>query len=291
MSEKIEILFIINPISGTGKQKVIEQLIDQYLDLNKFLPVIRYTEKAGHATDICSQAVGKSCPIVVAVGGDGSVNETGKSLIGTESALSIIPTGSGNGLARHLGVPMELKAAVQLLNKASFKKVDTAKMNNEVFLGTAGVGFDAHIGKKFDEAPSRGFWTYFKLTLKELLSYSSGNYTFEIDGEKMERKAFLICFANSNQWGNNVFISPNSKLDDGWLRIIVIRKMPLIIAPFFAMKLFRKTVHTSRYFEEFKGKVIQLKQNNSIAHLDGDPYESGENINVEIHPKSLTVFH
>lgn len=291
MNEKIEILFIINPISGTGKQRVIEKLIESYLDLNRFQPVIQYTERAGHATDICKAAVDNNCSIVVAVGGDGSVNETGKSLIATSSALGIIPTGSGNGLARHLGIPMELKAAVELLNTASFQKVDTATMNNEVFLGTAGIGFDAHIGKKFDEAPSRGFSTYFKLTLKELFSYQPDQYEIKIDDQIYHRKAFLICFANSNQWGNNVFISPDSELNDGWLRIIVIKRIPILFAPLFALKLFRKTVNSSKYFEEFKGKEIRVKQTQKIAHLDGDPFDSGKEVLVKIQPQSLTVFH
>lgn len=290
MSKKIEILFIINPISGTGKQKVVEGLIEQFLDAEKFNPVVKYTEKAGHATEICSEAILQGFEIVVAVGGDGSVNETGKSLIAKNAALSILPTGSGNGLARHLGVPMGLEKAVQLLNNASFKKMDTALLNGEVFLGTAGIGFDAHIGKKFDDAKSRGFWTYFKLTLKELLTYSSNSYDLEIDGKKLKRDAFLICFANSNQWGNNVFISPKSELDNGTLKVVVIRKIPLLIAPFFALKLFRKTVLSSRYYEEFTGKSILVHQPQTIAHLDGDPFESGQSIKVEVIPSSLTVF-
>ena len=289
MSSKKKILFIINPISGTGKQKVIERLVEAHLDHDKFESIIKYTESAGHAIKLSVEASKEKHDIVVAVGGDGSVNEAGQSLVNTNTILGVIPTGSGNGLARHLNIPLNLKDAIVLLNDATFNRVDVGTMNDRVFLGTAGVGFDAHIGKLFDEAKSRGFFTYIKLSVKEFFKYKPQEYEIEIDGKLIKRKAFIVCFGNSNQWGNNVFISPNSVIDDGYLRIIVLKKMSLLMLPFFVLKLFRKKVDSSIYYEEFKGKKINLKQENEWAHLDGDPVNIGSSISIEVVPDSLNI--
>lgn len=286
---KKKVVFIINPISGTGKQKVVEKLIEQFLDHSKFDYEIWYTKHAGHAKDLSSEADAKGFDWIVAVGGDGSVNETGSSLIGSKAALGIIPTGSGNGLARHLQLPMDLKQAVGRLNNAKDFLIDTAVLNNQIFLGTAGLGFDAHIGRKFDEAPSRGFLTYIKLSVAEYFKYPEQNFEIELDGVKLVRKAFLLSFCNSNQWGNNAIISPNSDVSDGWLKIIVIKKMPLIAVPFFVYKLFRKKLYTSKYYEELQGKEIAVRHSVSNAHLDGEPVSVTGDITVKVVPSSLNV--
>jgi len=289
LSSKKQILFIINPISGTGKQKIVEQLIAAHLDQNKFNFTIKYTKRAGHAIGLSAAASSENYAIVVAVGGDGSVNEVGQSLVGSDTVLGIIPTGSGNGLARHLNIPMKLKTAIELLNEATFNLVDTGTMNGLVFLGTAGIGFDAHIGKLFDEAETRGFFTYVKLSVMEFFKYKPAEYKIEIDGVNYTRKAFLVCFGNSNQWGNNVYISPNSVINDGFLRVIILQKMSLLFLPFFILKLFRKRVATSTYYEELKGKRIIVKQVSKLAHLDGDPIEIGNELIIEVKPSSLNV--
>jgi diacylglycerol kinase (ATP) len=291
MDSKKKILFIINPISGTGKQKVVERLVSEHLDHNKYESSIKYTESAGHAIKLSAEASKDQHDIVVAVGGDGSVNEAGQSLVNTDTILAVIPTGSGNGLARHLNIPLNLKDAILLLNTSSFNRIDVGMMNDKVFLGTAGVGFDAYIGKLFDEAKSRGFLTYVKLSIKEFFKYKSQDYEIEVDGKLIKRNAFIVCFGNSNQWGNNVFISPNSIIDDGFLRVIIIKKISLLFLPFFIVKLFRKKVNTSMYYEEFKGKKIKLKQQSDLAHLDGDPIVVGNTLTVEVVPNSLNILY
>ena len=289
MISKKKILFIINPISGTGKQKLVEGLIESYLDQNKYNVKIKYTESAGHAILLSAEASKDKYDVVVAVGGDGSVNEVGQSLVNTDTVLAIIPTGSGNGLARHLNIPLNLKEAILLLNEFTFSRIDVGKVNNRVFLGNAGVGFDAHISKLFAEANKRGFLTYAKLSIKEFFQYKSQDYEIHVDGEVFLRKAFIICLGNSNQWGNNAFVSPNSIINDGYLRVIVLKKMSLLSLPFFIIKLFRKKVDSSIYYEEFKGKSIVLKQQNEWAHLDGDIFDVGECLNAEVIPSSLKI--
>ncbi|MFT4900702.1 MAG: diacylglycerol kinase (ATP) [Flavobacteriales bacterium] len=290
MTPKISILFIINPISGTGKKKIVEQLIKEELTHNKFEVSIRYTEAVGHATVIAKEGVETCVDVIVAVGGDGSVNEVAKGLIGTNVKMGIIPAGSGNGFARHLNIPMDKRKAVILLNKLHSKSVDTASVNDQLFVGTAGVGFDAHIGLKFDEASTRGFWTYLKLTFKEYFNYKEQSYQISIDQKKtINEKAFFMSFCNINQWGNNVFISPNSKIEDGLIRVVLIRKMNLLSVPFFAFRLFSKSVDKSKYYKEFSGKKVEVNQAINLIHIDGEPIRLGQKLFVEIKPSSLEV--
>lgn len=290
MTPKISILFIINPISGTGKKKIVEQLIKEELTHNKFEVSIRYTEAVGHATMISKEGVEAYVDVIVAVGGDGSVNEVAKGLIGTNVKMGIIPAGSGNGFARHLNIPMDKRKAVILLNKLHSKSVDTASVNDQLFVGTAGVGFDAHIGLKFDEASTRGFWTYLKLTFKEYFNYKEQSYQISIDQKKtINEKAFFMSFCNINQWGNNVFISPNSNIKDGLIRVVLIRKMNLLSVPFFAFRLFSKSVDKSKYYKEFSGKKVEVNQSINLIHIDGEPTRLGQKVLVEIKPSSLEV--
>ncbi|MDG1518712.1 MAG: YegS/Rv2252/BmrU family lipid kinase [Flavobacteriales bacterium] len=290
MTRKITILFIINPISGTGENKVVEKLIKKELAYSKFEVSIRYTEAVGHATEIAKEGVKACVDVIVAVGGDGSVNEVAKGLIGTNVKMGIIPAGSGNGFARHLNIPMDKRKAVLLLNKLYSKSVDTASVNDQVFVGTAGVGFDAHIGLKFDEAPTRGFWTYLKLTFKEYFNYREQTYKIAIDQKKtIDEKAFFMSFCNTNQWGNNVFVSPNSDIEDGLIKVVLIRKMNLLSVPFFAFRLFSKSVDKSKYYKEFSGKKVEVSQTTNLIHIDGEPIRLGQKLFIEIKPSSLEV--
>lgn len=285
---KKKILFIINPISGTGKQKIVEKLIDQHLDLSLFDYEITYTKYAKHAIDLSANAVGKF-DIIVAVGGDGSVNEVAKHLINTNVILAIIPTGSGNGLARHLKIPINLKAAILKINALKVKRIDTVKINDYHFLGTAGTGFDAHIGWKFAEATKRGFWTYLKITVKEYFNYKEEYYSLNIDGKEINQKALLITFANSNQYGNNAYVSPKSIIDDGYLRVIILKRFPLYLTLDFAYRMFNKKFDTFKYVTALKGKKIKISVPKEELHIDGEPFKLGRELTIEIVPKSLNV--
>jgi len=290
LSENQKILFIINPVSGTGKKKSIQKLLEGQLKTSPVTFEIKYTERAGHAIQIAKTAVkNNSHKVVVAVGGDGSVNEVCRGLVGSNLKLGIIPTGSGNGFARHLGIPLKFEDAVKTILKGSSIKVDTGQLGTENFVGVAGVGFDAHISKKFDEATTRGFWTYFKLTLLEYFKYKERNYSVKLDKQDKIYKALILAFCNSSQWGNNAFISPNSKTDDGFLRMVVVRKIPLLSIPFFAFRLFNKSVHKSKYFEEIKLDFCSVSQSERLIHIDGEPLNYGNEFSIRVLPKSLTV--
>lgn len=288
MNTALNILFIINPISGTVKKSGVQELIKNNLDLAKFKYTIVYTQYAGHAIEIAKKEA-NHYQIIVAVGGDGTVHEVGIGLINTNTILGIIPMGSGNGLARHLKIPMSTKKAILLLNTFKIKTIDAVKINGTYFLGAAGVGFDAHISNLFSKAEKRGFLTYLKISIKEYFNYKEQEYQLTIEDKIYTKKAFLITFSNSNQYGNNAFIAPNSVIDDGWISIIILKKFTLIYAIPLAIKLFTKKINSSRFVEEIKIKKAQIISPKQEIHLDGEPSLIEKTINIEVLPLSLKV--
>ena len=289
MSDKKKIQFIINPISGVGKQKTVEQLVSSLLDHEQFDVSIVYTQHAKHAIELSALAAKEKIDIVVAVGGDGSVNEVGRSLINTSTALAVIPAGSGNGLARHMNIPLNIEKAIRLLNNYQIKEIDTVTINDEVFIGTAGIGFDAHIGWKFSEYGKRGFMSYIKLTFNEFFKYAPSQYELWIDDEKIETEAFLITFANSSQYGNNAYIAPNAVIDDGYMRVMIMQKFPLASSLGVGYKLFNKKLANSKFVKEYKAKHIKISNPESKMHIDGEPVRSDKQLDIRVVPKSLKI--
>ena len=284
-----KILFIINPVSGVGKQKLVEKSIKKYLDTSKFTYEVKYTKEAKHAIDISTEAAGKF-DIITAVGGDGSVNEVSKGLVNTNSVLAIIPTGSGNGLARYLNIPLKMDKAIQLINLFNIKKIDTAEINNEKFVNVAGIGFDAHVSHIFANYGKRGPLPYVKIAAEEFPKYKAKKYKITIDGKTFYRKAFLISFANSSQFGNNAYISPDAKIDDGLIDVCIFKNFPIVESPRLAVMLFDKRLDKSKYMEIIKGREITIMHENPIiAHIDGEPVSFGNEVNVKIKPQSLNV--
>ncbi len=286
---KKKICFIINPISGIGRQKIIEKMIDKYLDRTLFDYELAYTKAPKHATELARKAVAENFNIVAAVGGDGSINETSKGLIGSNTALAIIPAGSGNGLARHLGIPINSKKAMLIINKAKETLIDTMQFNDETFVNIAGVGFDAHIGWEFAKFGKRGFSSYLKLFAREYPKYKAQEYELIVNGKSMNKKAFVISFANGSQWGNNAHIAPLADIADGVIDIAILKKFPAFNAFNLGYRLFNKTLHHSRYLETIKAKEVIVKQPKTFAHIDGEPIEIGREILIKVNPLSLRV--
>ncbi|MEQ8625872.1 MAG: YegS/Rv2252/BmrU family lipid kinase [Vicingaceae bacterium] len=287
MSKQLHFQFIINPISGIRQKMGIVE------DLKKCLsPEISYgttfTERADHATEIALEAVANGVDAVVAVGGDGSVNEVGKALINTKVALGIIPCGSGNGFARHLKIPLQVKKAIERLNDFNTRTIDTGLVNNEPFLATTGLGFDAHIGQKFAAFGKRGFLSYLQVTANEFLNFKSKKYTLEIDGEKLEINAFLINFANSGQYGNNAWIAPTASVSDGKLEVCILEEFPAHNAPDIIFKLFSKQIINSNYYKVSQAKEIKVFDVENY-HLDGEPRHFKGDLLIKVVPSSLKV--
>jgi YegS/Rv2252/BmrU family lipid kinase len=284
------IRFIINPISGIGKQKKVEQLIQEKLNLSVYQPEIVYTERQGHATEISIDAAKLGFDVVVAVGGDGTINEVASGLVGTATTMAILPAGSGNGLARHLKIPMNLTKAITLINQGFVRKIDTATINDQLFVNLAGVGFDASVAKKFAAAPKRGFSTYLRITTSSYQAYKPKQYTLEIDGKIIKRRALLISFANSSQFGNNTSIDPSASVSDGYIDVCIVGKMPLWKALFYSPLLFLKKFDQTKYIEIIRAKNVVLKRKKGKSvHLDGDPTLMGKTLVMQINPLSLSV--
>ena len=286
---KKKIIFILNPISGTGKQKNAIPLIDQYLDHTKYDYQIIQTEYAGHAKEIAQDAVDKA-DIVIAIGGDGTINESFQALVNTDVIFGIIPCGSGNGLARFLKIPIKIKEAIETINKANSLKIDSCTVNNTPFLSIAGVGFDAYIAKKFDEAKFRGLFSYLNQIIKSYSKYQEKDFVIRIDNQELNRKAFLISFANSDQFGNNAIIAPQAVINDGELEVCIVRKIPFIGLPRLAYQVFNRNIQKSNYYHSLRARDFTIRhENDLIVNIDGEPVQMGKEIHIKTYPKSIKM--
>ena len=291
MALKKQIEFIINPIAGTRSKLIFKDLIGKYLDSNQFAYHISYTQARGHAFELASEAVKAGKDYVVAVGGDGTVNETASALMSQSIPLGIIPVGSGNGLARHLGIPLNPVEAIKALNKVQKKLIDAGIANGKPFFCTAGIGFDAHIGRMFAQATKRGFNTYVKTVLQEFLTYSPQTYQVLINDEApLTKEAFSITLANAAQFGNNAYISPEADIADGKLDLCMIEKYPKRVGLHLGLRLFNKTIHKSRFMtiKQIDKAVIKCLQADCY-HLDGEFLPLEGSLKIEVAPGSLNV--
>lgn len=288
---KKKILFIINPTSGLNKHRGIEDLIRNSCNKDVYEINIRYTEYAGHGLVLGKEAVESDYSLVMVVGGDGTVNEVSQHLVGSQTALGIIPAGSGNGLSMHLNIPKAFDKALALIEQGKIVSIDTAMIDSKFsFIGVSGIGFDAHISKEFSLFGKRGFLSYIRIVLREYASYKSKDYELVLDGKLIKKNAFLICFANSSQYGNKAYIAPDADITDGLLNICLLRKIPILKVPFFVLRLFNKNAKTSAYMEMIMGKEILIKNmDNLLYHVDGEPRDTNADLKISINPSSLRV--
>jgi len=284
-----KIRFIINPISGVGKKSDIPNLIEQHLDLEKFDYDIAITEYRKHAKIIAKQSAIEGYDIVCAVGGDGSVHEVGTALIGTKTKLAILPVGSGNGLARHLNIPLNVKDAILCINRDESIQMDTVLVNDKSFLGVGGYGFDAVIAKKFDTHHRRGFAGYAGLIIREFFKYNPINVSIDLDGKIKTLPVVLCTVANASQFGNGFTVSPKSDVTDGKLELCLLKPFSIWSAPSIIYRFFRKRSDKSRFAEIITFKNAKIKLSKKIAHYDGEPFEVLDELNVSVVPKSLNI--
>lgn len=283
-----KVLYIINPISGVGKQKIMEKLLKKYSAKN-IEYTIKYTERAKHATEIATQNKNNFDAIIV-VGGDGSVNEVGQALINTNTAFGIIPTGSGNGLARHLKIPLKIKDAINKINNYETIYIDTVSINNAFYINVAGIGFDALIAHKFAQYGKRGFSSYIKITASEFRHYKAQKIKLTVDNKTSNEDVFLLSVANGSQFGNNAYIAPSASINDGLLDITILNKFPLISAPKLAYRLFTRKIHRLKIAKTIKAKDIVIEQEGEIlVHIDGEPIVLNNRVEINIIPNSLKI--
>lgn len=286
---KQRIRFIINPISGVGKKNVIPELIEKYLDSSKFDYDIAYTEYRKHAKDLAARSSKEGFDIVCAVGGDGSVHEVGTALIGSKTKLAIIPAGSGNGLARHLHIPIDFIEAIKCINAGNCIQMDTVKVNDKVFLGVGGYGFDAIIAKKFDSANRRGLWGYTKLVIKEFFRFHPISVSIDNNGVVKTFPVVLCTIANSSQFGNGFYVSPKSDVTDGKLELFLLKPFSYWSVPYIIFSFFTKRSDKLKTAEIIPFEKIKIHLTNKIAHYDGEPFDVREELNVSVVPKSLYI--
>ncbi|MCB2207939.1 MAG: diacylglycerol kinase family lipid kinase [Bacteroidetes bacterium] len=287
---KKKILFIVNPISGGKSSKKIPEQIRKGIDTNKYDFHIKYTEHEGHATTIANEAVIAGIDIIVAVGGDGTMNEVASSLIHSQSILGIIPIGSGNGLARHLRIPLSASKAIQLINKGHFQFIDTAAVNNKPFISIAGVGYDALIARKFRASKKRGFSSYLQIIAGSFLTYKPKKYKVSANGKTLITRALFISFANSNQFGYNAQIAPKARLNDGLLDICIAQKPSLFEMPLIANLVLLKMIDKSPYVNIMPAKeVIIERKKGKYVNIDGEALKMDKKLNVKVVPSSLKI--
>lgn len=284
-----KILFIINPISGVKKKLNVPDLIKKHFAAAQY--EIQFTQHKGHATELASKAVKEKYNIVVAVGGDGTINECAQSLLHTEVTLGIIPLGSGNGLARHLKIPLQVEKGLELIKNFNTTKIDAAFLNNKLFLSNAGFGFIADVAEAFDKRKTyRGFTGYALQTTKLFFGYKPKKFIIKTDKVRLEGKFFAINICNSNQFGYEAKVSPASDLSDGLLDVVIMKKSKVYDYIYIMYHLFFGNVLKNKSVIHFTTTKIEIESsNNIIAQTDGEPVEVGEVSEVRIDKLALKI--
>lgn len=283
------IAFIVNPISGTKAKNRVGKLIRELLDPTQFAPTVVVTEYAGHATQLAEQFAKQDYYAVVAVGGDGTVNEVASGLIGSKTALGIVPNGSGNGFARHLDISTRMNRAIEMLNSSEAIRVDYGMVNDKPFFSTCGVGFDAVVAEKFSET-SRGLKGYVETIFKDLFQYQPETYELKGEGVDMTTTAFLVNFANAGQWGYDAYIAPKASVQDGWLDVAIVSEFSLMEAAGMAIRLFTKNIDENLHMNTLRAKEMTLtRECEGPIHIDGTPVAMPAELNVKIVEEGLKV--
>jgi len=286
-----KILFIVNPVAGTKKGDIKKNIIKVFGQTTIHFDIC-FSEYVGHAYKLASDAILSGYNSIIAVGGDGTVNEVSRALVNSDCNFGIIPTGSGNGLARALKIPTNNDRALQLIIKNETHLIDTCTFNDRHFINVAGLGFDAHIAKLFSLSKKRGFFSYIKLVLNELVKINEEEICINVDNEVVKSKIIQIVFANSTQFGNNAHIAPEAKLNDQLIDVVLLNKFPIYKSLLLAFRLFKGTIHKSKYVKTYQANKVTISQSVGFnAHIDGEPIEISKPITIKIIPLSLKVIY
>ena len=291
MAGKRKILAVINPISGTSNKEFMPETIARCIDPDKFDVVVRFTQHASHATLLTEEAIKEGFYGVIAVGGDGTINEVAAALRDSSTALGIIPCGSGNGLARHLGIPMNVEKALEIINLDNIESLDYCTANDRPFFCTCGVGFDAHVSQKFAEARKRGPLSYIQKTLVEYLKYRCKTYSIEMNDRVVTEKAFVIACGNASQYGNNAFITPRASMHDGLIDVTVIHPFTPLDTAVLGVLLFTRHIDQDTNINTFRTSELTIhRPKPDVMHIDGEPIMMNADIHIKCHKAGIKIF-
>ena len=287
------ILFILNPISGfrgTLRKRIRYEIV-MNIRQKKINGEIRYSRYSGHSAEIARDAVKEGYKYIVVAGGDGSINEVAKELVGTDVALGIIPAGSGNGLAHSLNIPFNVKKCLEIIKRKNVQFADVIQINERVAVSVAGIGFDANVANKYSKYKRRGFMSYLKSVIEEYFDFKGEKVKIITDDFESEVEVFSVVFANSNQFGYNFKIAPKASVFDGFIDVILIKPFPLIAAPFSSMRVFSGQADKSVYISSFKTKHIKvIREKIGNVNLDGDAITiDNQVIEAKVLEKSLKI--
>lgn len=290
MNRKQDILFLINPKSGVQNKRTLPKLIEDVIDKNKYDFSIVETKYVAHACELTQEAVKQGVHAVVAVGGDGTVNEVARSLVDTSTALGILPCGSGNGLARHIGIPMDIKKAVEFINNSCPKSVDYGKINGQPFFCTCGIGFDALVSNSFARGKQRGPLGYMHNMFMDWLQYKPEIYEVETETHTEHYKAFLIACGNASQYGNNAYIAPRASMCDGLLSVTILEPFSSLDVPIVLGQVFGHKINSNAHVKTHESRWVRIKRSSAgVVHFDGEPADMDAELYIEIVPSGLNV--
>lgn len=273
-----QILFLINPLSGNGDYKrIIETIRQSHPAIDHFIT------RSKDETKTFFETIDKKYKVVVICGGDGTINSVLKHAVNSELVFAVLPNGSGNGFARELGYKKDISFLIDEIKKGNTKEIDVLKINDKYSCNVAGIGFDSFIAKRFEENTKRGLLTYVVETIKGFRNYPGVKAAITVNNTTEEGSYFMICFANTRQFGNNAVIAPNADPQDGLIDVVVVRKFNKRLIPFIALRLLSKKGKNSRYISYYKTNTVKIETQDSLFHTDGEPHHKTENIlNVEI---------
>ena len=287
---KKKILFIINPTSGTSAKEGIPAIIERELNQDLFNYDVKFSKCQGDASALATKAKDDGIDVAVAVGGDGTVNEVARAIVHSSTSLGIIPCGSGNGLARHLMLPINIKKSIDIINKCDIHDLDYGIINNNPFFCTCGMGFDAFVSMKFAEAGKRGPVTYVENVLREGLKYKPETYEITDGNTSTRYKAFLISCANASQYGNNAYIAPQASMSDGLMDVIIMEPFDVLEASQISLDMFNKTLNKNSKIKTFRTKKINIHRSKpGVIHYDGDPIMTDADVEVELKEKGIKI--
>lgn len=289
VSQGKKILFIINKRSGVGFHIALEGRILEACKKNDAICTIEYTQRRGHAISLAREASRNGFDYVVAVGGDGTINEVSQGLLNSSTPMGILPRGSGNGLARYFGIPTTLTSAIDTLFTNKVIRMDTMTVNNKLSLNVSGIGFDGHIANLFADRKIRGLVGYVRLTIRELFHFQEFEVNIKTAEESRSQKAFILAIANSSQYGNNVRIAPLASVCDGLIDLSIMKKVPLYKVGFIYSFL-RGRLKNSAMCEMTKVKEVDIKTKKPVPyHIDGEPCGLDDTFHVKLNPASLSI--